>query len=115
MSDPDPRALSNLKKKRGVVKGSLTRVSLLVLILLNQSNVHPTRKKFDALPHEFLIEEFRTHHYSIIELVDDESDLERQQEIHDDDVAQLTAHLEELVVVCSSKTPVSIKLLVLSA
>ena len=44
--------------------------------------------------------------FIIIELVDDESDLERQQEIldeHDDNVAQRTARVEELVVVCSSK------------
>ena len=55
---------------------------------------------------ETLSAEFKIHHYSIIDLLDDEVDLAEQQEIldeHDDYVSQLTACLEKIVTTCSSK------------
>ena len=49
--------------------------------------------------------EFKVHHYSIIDLLEDEDALEREQEIldgHEDEVAQLIIHLDKVVAICSS-------------
>ena len=101
MTDP-ARALSNKRKKRGVVKASITRLNtrLAAVERLPDSEVRRLTSRLQAL-----VEEFKVHHCDIIDLLDDDDELEREQEVfdnHDDEVAQLTACLEKLVSTCSS-------------
>ena len=97
------RALSNCKKKRGVVKASITRLASRVDDVEHSSNVEDARRLTARL--DSLVAEFKVHHYSIIDLLDKEDELEVQQEIldqHDDHVSQLAARLEKIVATGSS-------------
>ena len=52
-----------------------------------------------------LSDDFKTHHYAIVDLLDDDTDLDREQESldkHEDEVAQLAVRLERFVIACSS-------------
>ena len=98
------RALSNNRKKRGVIKASLTRLSSRLDAVERFPDPDEARRLTIRL--ETLSTEFKVHHYSIIDLLDDEVELAEQQEIldeHDDYVSQLTARLEKIVTICSSK------------
>ena len=54
--------------------------------------------------------EFRKHHFQLVELIDDEEVLSKEQEVldeHDDDVAILTTCIKQLIVSCTLlRTPV---------
>ena len=98
------RALSNNRKKQGVVKASLTRLSSRLDAVERLPDPDEVRRLTILL--ETLSAEFKVHHYSIIDLLDYEVELAEQQEIldeHDDYVSQLTARLEKVVTICSSK------------
>lgn len=100
MSAADARALSNYKKKRGVVRTSVTR---LCTRLAGLEGPDAARRLTTTL--QTLAAEFRVHHYAIIELTDDETALENEQDLldkHDDEIAQLTTRVEKLVAACLS-------------
>lgn len=88
MTDP-ARALSN---KRGVVKASITCLNTRLAAVERSPDLEevlPTTSRLQAL-----VEEFKVHHYDIIDLLDDDDELDREQEVfdnHNDEVAQLTA------------------------
>ena len=103
MATEAARALSS-SKKRGVVKASLTSLGSRLDAVEHSANLDEAQHLTARL--ETLVAELKVHHYSIINLLDDDDDLERLQEVfeeHEDDVAQLTARLEKLVTVCSAK------------
>ena len=91
MPETEARALANHKKRRGVVRASLTRLGTK-LGELEGSTDQP-----DTLDHakrlitklECLDAEYKTHHYSIVDLTDDEGGLETEQ-------AALDAHHENI-------------------
>ena len=104
MTEDSVRALSNYKKKRGVVKASLTRLGSRIEAVERSPDLDEARRLTSRL--ESLVAEFKVHHYGIIDLLEDAEDLEGQQAVldaHDDNVAQLAARLEKLVTTCSSK------------
>lgn len=68
--------------------------------------IQPThhRKCLDA--------EYKIHHYSIVDLTDDEGALETEQaalDDHNENIAQLRIHIQHLITACS-KSPVSDRL-----
>ena len=59
-------------------------------------------RKLDALNSDF-----RTHHDALVDLIDDEKTLQREQttlDEHDDCVAELAAHIEQLINLCASSS-----------
>ena len=103
MSEANARALSSNKKKRGVVRASITRLHTRISDLETSPDTDLARRLTTRL--ETLVAEFKVHHYSIIDLLEDEDALEREQEIlhdHEDEVAQLIVRLDKVVTTCSS-------------
>ena len=101
MPETDARALANHKKRRGVVRASLTRLGTK-LGELEGSTDQP-----DTLDHakrlitklECLDAEYKTHHYSIVDLTDDEGDLATEQaalDDHDENIALLGIRIQRL-------------------
>ena len=106
MTDPDPsRLISTLRKRRGVAKASITRLAKSLPEL--RANAHDPKtlvlaqhatKRLDALS-----QDFQQHHAKIVDLLEGEEELAREQEaldIHDDDVSRLTVELEQIIVAC---------------
>ena len=100
MSSP----ISKLRKRRGVVRASITRLAARLKELENASPEPDTPKHARQLSEKLksLDEEFRKLHYEVIDLIDDDGDstVEAEQVIldkHDDDVSELTVRLESLL------------------
>ena len=110
MSEATQRALSSNRKKRGIVRGSVTRLRTRVSELEGSTDDTETADQARRLVTRLrtLAEEFKVHHYAVIDLLDDEGDLAKEQDIFDnfdDDVAQLVTHLERLAAKRSSTGP----------
>ena len=94
MPETDPRALSTQRKRRGVVKASITRLGSCLKELeskVEEPTTHDHAQRL-ATKLETLDAEFKTHHFSLIDLIDDDETLEKEQETldqHDDDVTTL--------------------------
>ncbi len=102
MSEATRRALSSNRKKRGVIRASITKLRSR-LAELKAAASQPARRLTTHL-----VEEFKVHHFSIIDLLDEEEDLAQEQEIYDfleEEVNQLTFRLEKLISLCSSLDP----------
>ena len=94
--------ISTLRKKRGVVRASITRLTNRLRDLERDADRPATLDlargmacKIDALDSDF-----RAHHHALIDLIDDEDTLQREQttlDDHDDFVAELAAPMEQLV------------------
>ena len=107
MSEPDGRTLSNLRKRRGVARASVTRLSTRLKDLEGNPGESTTldlaqrmTQKLDALDAEF-----RTHHHALIDLIDDEETLEKEQttlDEHDDFAAELSVRIKRLISACTS-------------
>ena len=102
MNEDTRRALSSNKKKRGVVRASVTRL-LARVDEPEDSGDDPEiidRARRLATRLQTLAEEFKVHHYAVIDLIEDDDELAKEQETldnFDDDVAQLISRLEKLV------------------
>ena len=102
MSSP----ISKLRKRRGVVRASITR------LITRQRELEDAAPELDTPRHagqllgklKSLDEEFRGLHYEVIDLLDDGSEDAEQiiLDKHDDDVSALTVRLESLSVVTVS-------------
>ena len=99
MSNPD---LASLKKRRGIVKASLTRLRTRL------TNLESSVEQPDTVDHakrlstklDTLDTEFKAHHYAIVDLTDDETQLQREQDgldEHDDEVSQLAVRIQQSV------------------
>ena len=99
--------MTSLRKKRGVVRASVTRQATRLTELELQTR-EPTTLDLAKQMSQKLISldaEFRNQHYSLIDMIDDEDTLAGEQEVldkHDDTIAELTARVERLKIVCSS-------------
>ena len=96
MPENTARTLSNNKRKRGAVKASLTRLVPRVDSIERAPDLDEARRLTTRL--ESVVAEFKVHHYSVIDLLDDEDEdgIQEQQTVldeHEDIVAQLTARL----------------------
>ena len=107
MSEATRRSLSSNRKKRGVVRASITklgsRLTELEAAVSLPDTVNHARRLTTRL--QSLVEEFKLHHFAVIDLFDEEEDLAREQETFDDqdeECAQLAMRLERLISSCSS-------------
>ncbi len=95
MSEADRRAFSSHKKKRGTTRASITRIHTR----LRELPICPRHAQRLIAKLQTLSEEYKVHHFAVIDFIDDEEELATQQsklDNLDDDVAQITARLEEL-------------------
>ena len=99
--------ISTLRKRRGVICASITRLTNRLKDLEKETDRSTTlelargmTRKLDALDSDF-----RTHHHALIDLIDDEETLLREQSTldeHDDFVAELAARIERLISLCAA-------------
>ena len=100
------RLLANAKKRRGVARASLTRLGNRLKDLEGE---HPEPKTLELAQRmsqklSDLDSEFRTHHHALVDLIDDEEALAKEQEtldVHDDLVAELAVHVKQVIVTSS--------------
>ena len=117
MGDSDKSTVPTLRKRRGVVRASITRLSSRLKDLESKVEQPTTldhaqrmSKKLDTLDSEF-----KVHHYALIDLIDDDESLGKEQaalDEHDDDVAALAARINLLITACSSSPESSSRKLV---
>ena len=101
MTEATQRNLSSNKRKRGVVRASVTRLRTRVDELEDSDSNPEVTDQARRLTSQLqtLAEEFKVHHYAVIDLIEDDDDLAREQDTldtFDDDVAQLVSRLEKL-------------------
>ena len=100
--------ISKLKKRRGTVKGSITRLRTRIEeleLVADQPDTIDHAQRSLAAKLETLDAEYKVHHLSIIDLVDDESLLQHEQETldeHDDVVSDLSVRIRRLISACSA-------------
>ena len=110
MSDPDPREISKFRKRRGVAKASITRLSSRLGTLegeVAQPNTKNSAKQMLSKLEEASTE-FKQAHLTIIDLIEKEEDLGAEQtalDEHDDHVASLTVRLQALIT--GGDTPIT--------
>ena len=100
------RLLANAKKRRGVARASLSRLSNRIKELERKE---PGPKTLDLAQRTSqkltdLDTEFRTHHHALIDMIDDEDTLAREQEtldVHDDLIAELAVRVKQIVTTSS--------------
>ena len=105
---------STLRKRRGVVRASITRLTNRLKELEGDTDSPVTldlaggmTRKLDALDTEF-----RAHHQALVDLIDDEEALLTEQNTlddHDDHVAVLTARVRQLVSACTPSSDLSLR------
>ena len=97
------------KRKRGVVRGSITKLRTKIGELERKVDDPSTLDIAQRLASklESLDAEFKVHHYSVIELIENEDELDDEQDAidqHDDIVTELGICIQKLVSVCSSSS-----------
>ena len=101
MTETDARTLTTQRKRRGVVKASITRLSSRLKELESKAEEPATHDHAQRLATRLdtLDAEFKTHHFALIDLIDDEETLGKEQDAldqHDDDVTTLAVRLQQL-------------------
>jgi len=102
-TDTDPkRALSNLKKRRGVAKASVSRLENKSRELERDHGLPSTKNAAKQMLTKLqeATTGFRQVHLSIVDLLEEETDLEVEQAIldeHDDIVSAITLRLKALI------------------
>ena len=91
-----------IQRRRGVVRGSITRLRSRLSELKGKTDEldSPSHARQMAQRLETLDSEFKNHHYAIIEALEREEDLIREQNVlddHDEEIAQLSVFIEMLV------------------
>ena len=97
--------MSAIRRRRGVVRGSITRLRSRLSELKGKTDEldTPSHARRMAQRLETLDSEFKNHHYVIIESLEREEDLTREQNIldeHDEEIAQLSVSIEMLIASC---------------
>ena len=106
MSEEIERTLTTHRRRRGVAKASITRLTTRLKDLEADASQPATinhaqrmQKNLDSLDTEF-----RDHHHNIVDLIDGEESLTKEQEIldeHDDLVAELSVRLKQIINFCT--------------
>ena len=104
MSEEKRVALTSARRRRGVVKGSITRLEDRVdkyetkeeITHVDCLAIKRLIKKFESLD-----DEFRKHHYTIVELLEDEAVDEEQATLddHDERITDLVERLQQLIII----------------
>ena len=100
------RLLANAKKRRGVARASLTRLNTRLKDLEGDAGEPKTLELAQRFSQKLsdLDSEFRTHHHALIDLIDDEETLAKEQETldaHDDLVAELSVRVKQVIAASS--------------
>ena len=100
------RLLANAKKRRGVARASLTRLNTRLKDLEGDAGDPKTLELAQRFSQKLsdLDSEFRTHHHALIDLIDDEETLAKEQETldaHDDLVAELSVRVKQVIAASS--------------
>ena len=110
MSEATRRALTSNRKKRGVTCSTITKLGTQLSLLEGASHGPETADKAKRLATrlEALFEEFKVHHFSVLDLLEEEEDLAEEQEVfdcEDEKVTQIAARLERLTSASTSSGP----------
>ena len=102
----------NLRKRRGVVRGAITRFYSHLDELEAKAHDDDTLgfTQQAKLRLKQLDSEFKTHHYDLVDVIIGEEALEQEQAIfdeHDDHVALLSLRIQKLIAVCTALSPSS--------
>lgn len=108
MSETDQPMLATLRKRRGVIKASITRLNTRLNDL--ESKIHepttssPAQRMLQTL--DTLNADFKKHHYAVIDRIDeaDVKTLGSEQDAldqHDDGVSILAMQIEQVIGACS--------------
>ena len=105
------RSLSNCKKRRGIVRASITRFNTKLKDLESKADQPGTFDLAQQMKHklETLDKDFKTYHYALVDLIDaeDEATLKNEQETldsHDDEMAVLAVRVQQLITACTSSS-----------
>ena len=100
---------TTLRKRRGVVRASITRLSTRLKDLERKSDQPASfdlsRQMSQRL--ETLDSDFKLHHYAFIDLINDIETMLKEQDIpdgHDDEMATLSTRIKRLIVVSDSSS-----------
>ena len=98
---------STIKKRRGIVRASITRLVTKLRDLKDITDQPTTSDLVQSMTQKLntLDIEFRKYHFELIDLINDEATLASEQETldnHDDNVAALSTQMKHVMMVCSS-------------
>ena len=104
--------VSTLRKRRGVARASITRLTNRLKELESDAGRPATLDHAQGMTRKLdsLDSEFRTHHHALIDLIDDEETLQKEQSTldeHDDFVAELAVRIQQLINVCTPPSDAS--------
>ena len=107
MNEAEARSGSTHKRRRGVVRASITRIATRLRDLEGKTDQPGTLELVQRMPPklEALDAEFKTHHYALLDFVDDPEAVSKEQETlddHDDDVTLLAVRMQQLIAKCAS-------------
>ena len=107
MGDSEKTNPSTLRKRRGVARASITRISTRLKELETKVDQPTTldlarrmTKKLDSLDSDF-----KVHHYALVDIIEGDELSSKEQETldeHDDEVAELAIRIERLISLCTS-------------
>ena len=98
-----------LRKRRGVVRASITRLFTRLKDLESKADQPTTLDLARQISQklESLDSDFKLHHYALIDLIDDTESMLKEQDIldgHDDEMATLSTRIKRLIAVCDSSS-----------
>ena len=100
------RPLAGAKKRRGVARASITRLTNRLKDLEGEDEGTRTLELAKRMSQKLtdLDSEFRTHHHAVVDLIDDDDILAKEQEAldaHDDAVAELSVRIKQVITASS--------------
>ena len=106
MATDRERALTSSRRRGGVVRASVTKLGTKLTELEGKTEDPSTLSHAQHLSSRLdsLDSEFKTHHYSVVDLIVNDDELESEQNIiyqHDDTSAELSLRIQKLVSICS--------------
>ena len=106
MTEEAARRLVSAKKRRGVARASITRLANRLKDLEGGPGDAKTLQLAQRMSQKLteLDSEFRAHHHSLIDLIDEDDSLAKEQGIldsHDDLIAKLSVRVEQVIVAAS--------------
>ena len=107
--------VSSYRRKRGSARGLVTRLSTRIGLLESAKHTSVTIDEVRRITARLqtLTDEFKLHHDSILELVEDETLLAVEQEIleaHEDTVSNMFTRLDKLAASCNVESDTKFKL-----
>jgi hypothetical protein len=105
MSEETERALSTHRRRRGVAKASITRLTTRLKDLEADVSQPATIDHAQRMQQKLDAGEFQCHHHNVVDLTDSEDSVTREQDVldeHDDLVAELSVRIKQLIDACTS-------------